>query len=78
MKINNPKVTVADDARIGVTEEVRSGFLDWLFTCNVTGDDGEHYEFGTSILSMNVEQIDLVTMFLAKGYGYSEQLKNSI
>lgn len=78
MKINNPKVTVADDARIGVKEEVRSGFLDWLFTCNVIGDDGEHYEFGTSILSMNVEQLDLVTMFLAKGHGHSEQLKNSI
>lgn len=40
MKINNPKVTVADDARIRVKEEVRSGFLDWLFTCNVIGDDG--------------------------------------
>jgi len=30
MKINNPKVTLADDARIGVNEEVRQGFLDWL------------------------------------------------
>ena len=30
MKINNPKVTLADDARVGVKEELRSGFLDWL------------------------------------------------
>ncbi len=30
MKIANPNVTLADDARIGVKEEVRSGFLDWL------------------------------------------------
>lgn len=78
MKINNPKVTASDDARIGVKEEVRSGFLDWLFTCNVIGEDGERYEFGTSILSMNIEKIDLVTMFLAKGHGHSEQLRNSI
>lgn len=31
MKIENPKVTLADEARNGVVEEVRSGFLDWLF-----------------------------------------------
>lgn len=31
MKINNTKVTLSDEARKGVEEEVRSGFLDWLF-----------------------------------------------
>ncbi len=46
MKIENPFVTLADDARIGVEEEVRSGFLDWLMTFSVTGDDGENYTLG--------------------------------
>ena len=41
MKIGNPKVTLADDARIGVKEEVRQGFLDWLMRFDVLGDDGE-------------------------------------
>ena len=40
MKINNPKVTLADDARVGVKEELRSGFLDWLHQFSVIGDDG--------------------------------------
>lgn len=43
MKIENPHVTLADDARAGVEEQVRSGFLDWLHQCSVTGDDGELY-----------------------------------
>ena len=43
MKIDNPKVTLADEARNGVQEEVRSGFLDWLYEFNVEGDDGESY-----------------------------------
>lgn len=43
MKIENPKVTLADEARNGVEEEVRSGFLDWLLEFNVEGDDGEIY-----------------------------------
>ena len=41
MRIENPKVTLADEARNGVKEEVRSGFLDWLMEFNVEGDDGE-------------------------------------
>ena len=32
MRIDNPKVTLADEARNGVKEEVRSGFLDWFNT----------------------------------------------
>lgn len=43
MKIENPKVTLQDEARNSVPEAVRSGFLDWLFEFNVTGDDGELY-----------------------------------
>lgn len=78
MKINNPKVTLADEARNGVEEEVRSGFLDWLFEFNVEGDDGELYGLGGSILSMNLEKIDLVAMCLCKGKGGVRQLKNSI
>lgn len=78
MKINNPKVTLADDARIGVKEEVRQGFLDWLFRAVVTGDDGELYTLGGSILSMHVEQMDLVDIFLDKGRGNVRQLRSSI
>lgn len=56
MKIDNPKVMLDDEARNGVKEEVRSGFLDWLFEFNVTGDDGEVYMLGGSILSMELEK----------------------
>lgn len=78
MKINNPRVTLADEARNGVQEEVRSGFLDWLFEFHVTGDDGELYALGGSILSMALEKMDLATLSLAKGKGGVRQLKNSI
>ena len=78
MKIDDPKITLADEARNGVQEEVRSGFLDWLFEFNVTGDDGELYALGGSILSMALEKMDLVTMNFAKGKGSVRQLKNSI
>ncbi|MGN0822459.1 MAG: hypothetical protein ACI4NG_01670, partial [Candidatus Gallimonas sp.] len=78
MKIENPKVTLADDARNCVEEEGRSGFLDWLFEFNVTGDDGELYALGGSILSLDLEKIDLVTLNLSKGTGNVRQLKNSI
>lgn len=78
MKIDNPKVTLADEARNGVKEEGRSGFLDWLFEFNVEGDDGELYALGGSILSMALEKMDLVTMCMAKGKGGVRQLKSSI
>lgn len=78
MKIENPKVMLSDEARNGVREEVRSGFLDWLFEFNVMGDDGEQYALGGSILSMALEKIDLVTMCYAKGTGTACQLKSSI
>lgn len=78
MKIENPKVTLADEARNGVEEEVRSGFLDWLFQFSVTGDDGELYSLGGSILSLALEKIDLVSMNWTKGKGYAQQLPNSI
>lgn len=78
MKIENPEITLADEARNGVKEEVRSGFLDWLFEFNVTGDDGELYALGGSILSLALEKMDLVTLCMAKGTGNVKQLKNSI
>lgn len=78
MRINNPNVTLADEARNGVKEDIRSGFLDWLFQFSVTGDDGEFYSIGGSILSLAVEKKDVVTMNLAKGKGTSHQLPNSI
>ena len=62
MKINNPKVTLADESRAGVKEELRSGFLDWLHQFSVIGDDGELYSLGGSILSMHLEQMDLVSL----------------
>lgn len=79
MKIENPFVTLADDARIGVEEEVRSGFLDWLMTFSVTGDDGENYTLGGSILSMHLEQLDAVSLTVTRDKGGKEiQLPESI
>lgn len=78
MKIANPKVTLADEARNGVVEEVRSGFLDWLMEFNVTGDDGELYSLGGAILSMHLEKMDLVNIVYGKGRGSVRQLPNSI
>lgn len=78
MKIANPKVTLADDARIGVSEQVRQGFLDWLYQFSVKGDDGEEYSLGGSILSMAVEKMDLVTINVGKGRGSVRQLRGSI
>ena len=78
MRIDNPQVTLRDDARKGVKEEVRSGFLDWLYQFSVEGDDGEHYSIGGSILSMNVEKLDLVTMHIEWGRGRARQLRNSV
>ena len=78
MKIANPKVTLADEARNGVVEEVRSGFLDWLMEFNVEGDDGELYALGGSILSLALEKMDMVNLCYAKGKGGVVQLRNSI
>lgn len=78
MKIENPKVTLNDEARNGVKEEVRSGFLDWLFQFSVEGDDGELYSLGGSILSLALEKIDLVSINWTKGKGDPVQLPNSI
>ena len=78
MKINNPQVTLADDARIGVKEEVRQGFLDWLMRFDVQGDDGEHYSLGGSILSLAAEKLDLVSLSVDGGEGCIRQLRNSI
>lgn len=78
MKIENPKVTLADEARNGVEEDVRSGFLDWLFQFSVTGDDGELYSVGGSILALAVEKLDVVSMNWTKGKGGTRQLPNSI
>lgn len=55
VKIENPTVTLNDEARNGVEEEVRSGFLDFLFEFNVEGEDGELYAIGGSILSLALE-----------------------
>lgn len=78
MKINNPAVTLADEARNGVKEDVRSGFLDWLFQFSVTGDDGELYSIGGSILSMALEKLDVVSFTCARGKGHVKQLPSSI
>ena len=78
VKIENPTVTLADEARTGVKEDVRSGFLDWLTSFVVTGDDGENYVCGGSILSLAVEQLDIVSIGLSKGYGKAQQLTSSI
>ena len=78
MKIANPEVTLADEARNGVEEEVRSGFLDWLHTFSVVGDDGETYILGGSILSMAREQLDVLSITYMKGGGTIRQIPSSI
>lgn len=78
MKINNPKVTLDDEARTGFKEKVQSGFLDWLHQFSLTGDDGELYSVGGSILSMQLENMDIVSITVAKGRGGERQLPNSI
>lgn len=78
MKIENPAVTLADEARCGVKEEVRSGFLDWLHQFSVTGEDGELYAVGGAILSMQLEQMDVVSLNVSCGRGESRQLPESI
>lgn len=67
MKINNPEVTLDDEARKGVDEEVRSGFLYWLFQFSLNGNDGEHYSNGGSILSLALEKMDIVSFNRTKG-----------
>ena len=78
MRIENPKVTLADDARIGVMEDIRSGFLDWLNDYSMIGDDGEIYNVGGTILSLHQEQMDIVSVGMSKGKGKAHQLQNSI
>ena len=78
MKIEKPEVTLADEARCGVEESVRSGFLDWLHQFSVTGDDGELYSLGGAILSMNLEKMDVVSINVARGKGRTRQLPGSI
>ena len=78
MKIANPQVTLADEARAGVDEAVRSGFLDWLHQFSLTGDDGELYSVGGAILSMSLEQLDVVSLTVAQGKGQARQLPESI
>lgn len=79
MKIENPSVTLADDARTGVNEDVRSGFLDWLMSFSVKGDDGENYTLGGAILSMNVEKLDAVSINISRDNGgKAVQLKESV
>ena len=78
VKIENSSVTLADEARTGVKEDVRSGFLDWLTSFVVKGDDGETYTCGGSILSLAVEKLDIVSIGLAKGSGHEHQIPSSI
>lgn len=78
MKIEHPEVTLNDEKRGFEAETGRSGFLDWLYEFNVEGDDGEQYALGGSILSMKLEQMDLVTLCMAKGRGSVRQIRGSI
>lgn len=78
MKIQSPEVTLDDEARKGVEETVRSGFLDWLFQFSVKGEDGEEYALGGSILSLALEKTDVVSINYTYGKGAIRQLPNSI
>lgn len=78
MRIDNPRITLDDEARNGVEEEVRSGFLDWLFSTSLSDDEGNEYMLGGSILSLALERTDVMTMNLVKGHGRTRQLPSSI
>ena len=78
VKIDNPSVTLEDEARTGVKEDVRSGFLDWLSSFVVKGDDGETYVCAGSILSLAIEKIDIVSIVLSKGFGKAQQIPSSV
>ena len=78
MRIDNPSVTLADEARTGVTEEARFGFLDWLHSFSVRGNNGKEYMLGGSILSLFQEKLDVVSINIAEGFGKSEQLESAI
>lgn len=78
MRIESPRVTLSDEARTGVRENARFGFLDWLHSFSVHGSNGKEYMLGGSILSLFQEKIDLVSINIAEGMGRSEQLSSSI
>lgn len=92
MKIDNPQVTLADDARTTAgnsgsfaengfilrTGASGNGFLDWLHQFSLTGEDGKLYSVGGAILSMEREGLDVVTLTVAEGKGRAEQLPGSI
>ena len=78
MEISNPAVTLSDEARTGVMENSRFGFLDWLHSFSVVGNNGKSYMLGGSILSLFQEKLDVVSINIAEGFGYSEQLQSSI
>ena len=72
------EVLLADEARDGVKEEVRSGFLDWLHQFSLTGEDGKLYYVGGSILSLAQERLDVVSINYTTGSGAVRQLPGSI
>lgn len=78
MRIDNPAVTLDDEARTAVEKSSGSGFLDWLHSFSVHGSDGNEYMLGGSILSLFQEKLDVVSINIAEGYGASEQLASSI
>ncbi|KAH0791082.1 hypothetical protein GPJ56_004987 [Histomonas meleagridis] len=78
VKIENPVGTLDDKARSGVKDDVRCGFLNWLTSFVVEGDDGETYCCGGSILSLAVGQLDILSIGLSKGFGKAHQLPSSI
>ncbi len=78
MRIDNPEVTLDDEARTGVAENARFGFLDWLHSFSVKGSNGKEYMLGGSILSLFQEKLDVVSINIAEGFGKSEQLASSI
>lgn len=72
------EVLLADEARSGVEEEVRSGFLDWLHQFSLTGEDGRRYYVGGSILSLVQEKLDIVSINWTADTGRVRQLPGSI
>lgn len=61
-QVDNPEVTLDIESHL-IPDDVRdAGFLDWLLSAVVVGDDGKKYWFGTSPLIMDLEKLDFLSI----------------
>jgi hypothetical protein len=61
-QVDNPEVTLDIESHLIPTDVRDAGFLDWLLSAVVVGDDGKRYWFGTSPLIMDLEKLDFLSI----------------